>query len=116
MTFASSQAYVLAMTATAGAVTILLRAVPFLLFGRSNRQPPSFIPYLGKVLAPASIAMLVVYCFTSYFAKRPPLEAPFAVPELVAGLVAVLLQLWKRNPLVSIVVSTALYMSLIRLL
>ncbi|MBP1590109.1 MAG: AzlD domain-containing protein [Kiritimatiellae bacterium] len=113
MTFTPSENYVLVLTATAGAVTILLRSVPFLLFGHARRPPPAFIPYLGRVLAPASIAMLVVYCFATYFAERPPLAYPYAAPELLAGTLAVLLQFWRRNPLLSIIASTALYMLLL---
>ena len=45
-------------------VTFLTRALPFLLFDRGE-QPPGLILYLGRVLPPAIIAMLVVYSFTS---------------------------------------------------
>ena len=36
------------------------------------------------------------------------------VPELVAGAVTAALQLWRRNPLVSILAGTAIYMALMR--
>jgi branched-subunit amino acid transport protein AzlD len=39
----------------------------------------------------------------------------YLVPELVAGAVTAALQLWRRNPLVSILAGTAVYMTLIRL-
>ena len=42
-------------------VTYLTRALPFLLFGRGGR-PPKPVLYLGRVLPPAIIAMLIVYC------------------------------------------------------
>ena len=61
------------------AVTILLRAFPFILF--SGRKPPEFVLYLGRVVSPGAIAMLVVYCFKS----ANPLHAPFAIPELLAS-------------------------------
>ena len=45
---------------TLGAVTFATRATPFLLFG--NRSTPSVVLYLGRMLPPAIMAMLVVYC------------------------------------------------------
>ena len=42
-----------------GAVTVLLRFIPFIAF---RKKKPEFILYLGKVLPPAVMAMLVIYC------------------------------------------------------
>ena len=42
-------------------VTFLTRALPFLLFDRGEK-PPRVVLYLGRVLPPAIIAMLIVYC------------------------------------------------------
>lgn len=68
------------------------------------------VQYLGKVLPPAVIGMLVVYCF-----KSMRLTAfPFGLPELIAGAVVVLLHIWKRNNLLSIGVGTVLYMVLVQ--
>ena len=39
-------------------VTLLLRALPFAAF---RKQTPPYISYLGQVLPPAIIGMLVVY-------------------------------------------------------
>ena len=41
--------------------------------------------------------------------------APFGLPELIAAAAVVLLQIWRRSSLVSILSGTALYMLLIRL-
>lgn len=90
------------------AVTILLRAVPFILFG--GRKPPEIVLYLGRVVSPGAIAMLVVYCFKSV----NPLQVPFALPELLASAAVVLLHLKFRNPLLSIIVGTVLYMVLVQ--
>ena len=54
--------------------------------------------------------MLVVYCFKSV----NPLQAPFALPELLASAAVVLLHLKFRNPLLSIIVGTVLYMVLVQ--
>ena len=48
------------LVAVMAAVTILLRALPFLIF---RRRTPAFIAWLGEVLPAAIIGMLVVYCF-----------------------------------------------------
>ena len=71
---------------------------------------PPVIQYLGKVLPPAVIGMLVIYCLkavsiTSY---------PYGLPEFIAVAVVILLHVWKRNNLLSIGVGTVLYMVLIQ--
>lgn len=90
-------------------VTFLTRALPFLLFDRGD-HPPKLVLYLGRVLPPAIIAMLIVYClkgvtFTALGGWMPP---------LIAGLAAVLLHLWKGNDLISIFGATVLYMVLVQ--
>lgn len=91
-------------------VTILLRFLPFWIFG-NNRQTPPLISYLGQVLPYAIMGMLVVYCL-----KGANLTAaPYAIPELVSCGVVVLLHLWKRNTLLSIGAGTVCYMVLIQL-
>jgi branched-subunit amino acid transport protein AzlD len=105
--------YVLAVIAVAGGVTLLLRAFPFLFFCTKGKAP-EIVSYLGRVVSPAAIAMLVVYCFVSYFIKRPPAENFFGAAELAAGAVVVAVHMLKRNPLLSIIVGTALYMVLVQ--
>ncbi|MEG2987845.1 MAG: AzlD domain-containing protein, partial [Oscillospiraceae bacterium] len=51
----------IAAIAVMAVVTFLTRALPFLLFDRGS-APPKFVLYLGRVLPPAVIAMLIVYC------------------------------------------------------
>jgi len=91
------------------AVTLLTRALPFLLFDRGE-APPKVVLYLGRVLPPAVIAMLIVYCLrTMSFATLGSW-----VPYVAAGLVTVGLHLWKRNDLLSIFGGTVLYMFLVQ--
>lgn len=90
-------------------VTLLTRALPFLLFDRGE-QPPRVVLYLGRVLPPAVIAMLIVYCLRTMSFSAPANW----VPSVVAGLVTVALHLWKRNDLLSIFGGTVLYMFLIQ--
>ena len=90
-------------------VTFLTRALPFLLFDWGER-PPRVVLYLGWVLPPAIIAMLIVYCV-----RGVTFSAPAGwVPTLLAGLAAVLLHLWKGNDLISIFGATGLYMVLVQ--
>ena len=92
----------LASIAVMSAVTFLTRALPFLLFDRGE-HPPKIVLYLGKVLPPAIIAMLIVYCMKGV-----------TFPTLLAGAAAVLLHLWKGNDLISIFGATGLYMILVQ--
>lgn len=87
--------------------TILLRFLPFLVF---RKRVPPYIMYLGKVLPPAIIGMLVVYCLRN----TRILAAPFGIPELIAAAVVLGLQTWKHNSLLSILSGTAVYMLLVQ--
>ena len=91
-------------------VTLLLRALPFAIFNR-NRKTPKIIEKLGRVLPYAIMGMLVVYClkdltFTSLSGF---------LPALIAGLLVVILYVWKRNTLISIICGTVCYMLLVQL-
>ena len=90
--------------------TFATRVVPFLVFPKGKEIPP-IIQYLGKVLTPAVIGMLVVYCLKSVSV----LQAPHGIPEAIAVTVTAVLHVWKRNNLLSIGAGTILYMVLIQM-
>ena len=90
-------------------VTMILRFLPFVAF---RREIPPYVSYLGEVLPPAIIGMLVVYCLKDVQIT----SSPFGLPELASALVVILAQWKSRNSLVSILSGTAVYMILIRLL
>lgn len=92
-----------------GLTTFASRLIPFLVFPK-GKEIPKTVQYLGKVLTPAVIGMLVVYCLKD----TKILSAPFGIPELISVLVVALLHIWKRNNLLSIGVGTVLYMVLIQ--
>ncbi len=96
------------LVAVMAIVTMLLRFLPFLIFGGDRKTPP-FILYLGKVLPEAVIAMLVIYCLREINVSK----MPFGLPELIAGASTVLLQIKRRNSVLSILGGTAVYMLLI---
>ena len=91
------------------AVTFLTRFLPFLLFDRGE-SPPRIVLYLGRVLPPAIIAMLIVYCLRGVSFASPA----GWVPQLVCVAVVVALHLWKHNNLLSIFGGTVLYMVLVQ--
>ncbi len=89
-------------------VTMLLRFLPFIVF---SKETPAYISYLGKVLPAALIGMLVVYCLKDVSV----MDAPHGIPELIAALSVVMLQVLKRNSLISILSGTVIYMLLVQL-
>ena len=89
-------------------VTATLRFLPFLVF---RRQTPAYIVYLGRVLPAALIGMLVVYCLKDV----APAAYPHGLPELIAAVIVIGLQAWKRNSLLSILAGTAAYMAMVQM-
>ncbi len=89
--------------------TFATRVIPFLVFPK-GKEIPKTIAYLGKVLTPAIIGMLVIYCLKNVSL----LKAPYGIPELMSVVVVAVLHIWKRNNLLSIGVGTAFYMVLIQ--
>ena len=107
--------YALVVLLAVGVLSYLLRALPFLLFG-GRKEPPQVVKYVGRVLSPAAIAMLVIYCYAGEIAKPVQgMSGAAAAAPYLAGALTVALQLWRRNPLVSILSGTALYMALVHL-
>ena len=93
----------------AGAVTIFLRFLPFIAFGKRR---PEFVMYLGRVLPPAVMAMLTVYCLRS----GNFLAGSHGLPEASACVVVIGLHVWKRNTLLSIIAGTGVYMFLVQVI
>lgn len=98
-----------AMVLVIGLVTMVIRFIPFLIFG-GKRKTPELISYLGTVLPYAIMGMLVVYCLKNISF----LGGSHGIPEIVACALVVVLHLWKRNTLISIVGGTVCYMFLVQ--
>lgn len=96
---------------TMSAATILTRFLPFWLFPASKPTPP-YVSYLGKVLPPAVIGLLVVYCLKGV----DLFSAAHGLPEFLGVAVTGGLHLWKRNTLLSIGGGTVAYMLIIQFL
>ena len=99
----------LIMIAAISLATFATRAASFLVFPKGKEVPPKVV-FIGRVLPPAIIVMLVVYCLRS----TSVLAYPYGIPELIAGLTVVILHLWKRNIFLSIGAGTILYMVLVQ--
>ena len=105
----NSALYPITVIAVTALVTWALRAFPFLVFG--NKPLPDIVHYLGKILPPAIMTVLVVYCLreTSF------IQYPFGIPEIIASFLVIVLQLIRKNMYLSIIAGTVCYMILIRL-
>ena len=99
----------LIMIVVVAIATFSTRAFSFIIFPKGKEVPPA-VSYLGKVLTPAIIGMLVIYCLKS----TSILAYPYGMPELIACVTVMALHLWKRNTLLSIGVGTVLYMFLVQ--
>lgn len=94
------------IVAVMAAVSALLRFLPFVVF---RKRTPPYVAYLGRVLPPAIIGMLVVYCLKDVTVTA----APYGLPELIACLTVAAVQLWRRSSLWSILAGTAVYLVLV---
>ena len=87
------------------AANYALRALPFIAFGGRGRPLPRWASSMGEYVSPVIIAALIVYSYAGLAWRTP---WPY-----VAGALTVGLQLWRRNPLASIIAGTILYMCLL---
>lgn len=103
-------AYAWGSVALIALVTALIRFLPFAVFSRSGKTP-KIIEKLSSLLPPAIMGMLVVYCLRS--TSFSSLDG--FLPALIASAVVVLLHIWRRNTLISIISGTVTYMLLVQL-
>lgn len=101
------QTIVIILAITVG--TQVSRWLPFVAFS-GKKETPKFIKYLGRVLPPALMGLLVVYCFKS----TEILTGSHGLPELIAAAFVVLSYMWKENMLVSVGGGTVIYMLLVQ--
>ncbi len=91
--------------------TMLVRFLPFIIFERGGKVP-AIIEYLGKVLPPALMSFLIIYCIRSIDLTT----GDHGLPELIGVATAMGLHFWKRNTFISIGVATLLYMFLVQVI
>ena len=100
----------LSILLTVGGLTLALRALPFLIFAK--RPMPLWLIRLSKRIPVMILGLLVVYTLKD----TKVVSAPYAIPEVCALALLVVVQLKGKNPLLSIFLSTALYVVLLRVL
>ena len=103
--------YAAAAILISGAITYLLRALPFLVF-HDGRQMPAWISGLTSALPAAIMAILVVYCLKDVPASSA--QTQLAAAAGVAATSAV--HLWRRSTILSVFAGTAVYMLLLAFL
>lgn len=89
--------------------TMVTRYLPFLLFP-ANKCTPPLISYLGKVLPAAVMALLVVFSFKDV----ELFSGTHGIPELLATIIIVFLQIFVKNILLTIASGTIFYMFLVQ--
>lgn len=97
-----------ALLAAAAMALIILacRALPFVFF--AGRKPPPWLGFVEAYMPAVAMTVLAVSSYTSIDWTAPTR----GTVTVAAGLAVVVLHLWKRNALVSIVGGTVLYLAL----
>lgn len=104
-----SDGYVLAAIVAMGAITFFIRALPFL--GARWLRGSPVVRRIGVFLPPAIMALLLIHSV-----RDLGLQAPSQWwPAIVAVTVTLVLQLYHRQPLISITAGTLTYMLWIQL-
>jgi len=99
---------VILLIAIMSVITAAIRFTPFVLF--AGKKTPPWLSYLGRVLPPAVIAMLVVYCLKGVSFR----SVEGFMPTLIAGAAVVGTYIWKKNTLISVLIGTVGYMLLVQ--
>lgn len=103
--------YIVVGLVVAVAVTLGLRALPFVIF-RGDRKLPDRLVYLGNILPSAIMAVLIVYCLKDVAVDFET----YGIPELAAAAVVIVSYKWKHNTFISILLGTVCNMVLLRIL
>jgi len=97
--------YMLCIIAVGAVVNFALRALPFVIFRKRAGMLPKWVVVVGEYASPIIIAGLIMYTYSGLAWKT-------AYPY-IAGIVTVGLHVWKRNPLMSIIAGTVIYVCLL---
>lgn len=97
--------YLLTFIAVGTLATFATRVIPFAFLSRHSDHP--LVLHLGRYLPAAVMSLLVVI----FLLRSGNWSAPvFGVDALLPSLTVVVLHLWRRNALLSIIAGTACYM------
>ena len=89
--------------------TMLTRFLPFILFP-ANKPTPKYVTYLGQILPYSVIALMVVYTLKDVRIT----SSPWGLPEIISLTYIAIIQIIKRNNLISMISGTILYMFLVQ--
>ncbi|MDR9467456.1 AzlD domain-containing protein [Marinospirillum sp.] len=107
----SETLYLVSFILVAAAATFLTRVLPFVFLGQHSSHP--LVQHLGRYLPAGIMALLVVI----FLLRSGHWETPLlGLDALAPAFLVVLLHLWKRNALLSMVAGTASYMLIQQLL
>jgi branched-subunit amino acid transport protein AzlD len=87
------------------------RIFPHLLFGRRD-SAPAIIAYLGAVLPPAVMILLIVYCLRD----TDILHYPWGIPGFASIATVFALYRLTKNNLIAMVSGTLVFMALLRVM
>ena len=97
----------LILIVTMAFANIITRALPFVVFNK--KKLPEFIEFIQKAFPPIILTILVFYTLSDIdFSKKP-----YGFNEIAAIIATIILHLKFNNYLISIIVSTLLYIFLI---
>lgn len=95
--------------------TFATRIIPFAIF--TNREVPKIVKYLGDILPPAIIGILIIYCIKSAYLGGSgaafSIDINSLIPQIIGIAITSAIHLWKKNTLLSISIGTVSYMLLI---
>lgn len=103
--------YLLIAVLVSALITYGLRSVVFIFFADGSRLPV-WLDRLGEVLPASIMAVLVVYCLR---AVRDDFSH-MGICGIIAAVITALIHKWKKNTFLSIILGTAVYMVLIRII
>lgn len=98
--------------AIAAVANFITRWLPFVIFTSNKKEQKELSPFikgLGAFLPAAIMGMLVVYCYRNVNF----LAGNHGLPDLLAGLITVVIHLWRRSMFLSLIVGTVSYIILI---
>lgn len=100
--------YLGAVVVVCWAVIFALRALPFVFFGsRKKPLPPKVEWFFGSVLSPIIIAAVIIWAYSGLEYKT--------LNPYIAGFLTIGIHLWRRNALMSVIIGTFAYMTLVNL-
>lgn len=84
------------------------RLIPHIAFAK--RDLPNLVKFYEKYLPFSLMAILFAYCMSTVkFFKYP-----FALPEIIALIIGAILQVWKKNIILSLSIGSIIYLIIVR--